>query len=783
MMDVDKLLKEMSVEDKIRICYGRDFWHTRDMKKYDLPCVMVADGPHGLRKQVDVGDMLGINRSAPATCFPTAVLSACSFDDKLLCEMGSAIATEAKALGVNVVLGPGLNIKRNPLCGRNFEYFSEDPLLSGKLAGAFVEGVQKEGVGACVKHFAMNNQEYKRFSSNSMVDERAMREIYLAGFEMAIREHRPSSVMCSYNKINGTHASDNEWLLTQVLRKEWGYQGMVMTDWGAMNNRILGFKAGCDLLMPGGSDFMLSECLDAYKEGELTEAQIDVCARRVLTFVKDALQMPEQEDADFASHYALAKKIACESAVLLKNDDAILPLGKEENVAFVGYMAKEPRYQGAGSSHINPWRLTGALEALGDVWYAQGCNVDGTTTEKLLEEARELSAKADKVVVFIGLTDSYESEGFDRNHMRLPEGHEQMLAVVREANPNCVVVLTSGSVVELPWFDTVKSILYMGLGGEAVGEATRELLYGEAVPSGRLAESWPMKYEDCICASYYGDPHKDAQYRESIYVGYRYYETAGVPVRFPFGDGLSYTNFAYSDLVVDEKQVSCTVRNVGTMAAKEVVQLYVEAVDSSVYRPVRELKGFAKVCLQPGEETRVTMPLDERCFAIWQDGFVVEDLDYRICISKNCHEMVLSAVVHKNGATLTNKEVPAWYTTLQGVPTKEDFESLYGRKIETVVRKKGEYIMENTVLEMSQDSFIMRILYRVVEFVVARDCGGKKDYSDPAFRMQVVSAVDASLNGMKINAGMNNYVLEGLLMMANGHFFKGIAKMCKRSKR
>ena len=783
MFDVDKMLSKMSVEDKIRICYGKDFWHTRDMEKYSLPSVMVADGPHGLRKQEDTGDMLGINRSVPATCFPTAVLSACSFNEALLEEMGIAIATEAKSLGVNVVLGPGLNIKRNPLCGRNFEYFSEDPLLSGKLAGAFVEGVQKEGVGACVKHFAMNNQEYKRFSSNSMVDDRAMREIYLAGFEMAIREHAPSSVMCAYNKINGTHASDNQWLLTQVLRDEWGYQGMVMTDWGAMNNRILGFKAGCDLLMPGGSDFMLSECLDAYAEGELTEEEIDTCARRVLTFVKNAAMMPANEEAEFAAHYQLAKKVACESAVLLKNEENTLPLRKEEKVAFVGYMAKEPRYQGAGSSHINPWRLTGALEALGDVPYAKGCHADGSTTESLLEEAREVAKAADKVVVFVGLTDSYESEGFDRDHMRLPKGHEDMLMAVCEVNPNCIVVLTSGSVVEIPWFDKVKSMLYMGLAGEAVGEATKELLYGEAVPSGRLAETWPMKYEDCICADYYAAPHKDAQYRESIYVGYRYYETAGVPVRFPFGYGLSYTNFSYGNIVVDGENVSCTVKNEGNVAAKEVVQLYVEAIDSRVYRPVRELKGFTKVFLQPGEERTVTIPLNDKSFAIWQDGFVTEDLDYRICIGKNSHDVVLSATIHKNGEVLTKKAVPAWYTSLKGVPTKEDFETLYGKKIETIVRKKGEYIMENTVLEMSEDSFVMRILYRVVEAVVAKDCGGKKDYNDPAFRMQVTSAVDASLNGMKINAGMNNYVLEGLLMMANGHFFRGIAMMCKKTKR
>lgn len=787
MFNVEEMLAKMSVEDKIRVCYGKDFWHTRDMEKYGLPSIMVADGPHGLRKQEDTGDMLGINRSVPATCFPTAVLSACSFNEELLQEMGAAIGAEAKSLGVNVVLGPGANIKRNPLCGRNFEYFSEDPYVSGKLAGAFIEGVQGEGVGTCIKHFAMNNQEYKRFSSNSMVDDRAMREIYLAGFEMAMKEHKPSSVMCSYNKINGTHASDNEWLLTQVLRKEWGYEGTVITDWGAMNNRIKGFKAGCDLLMPGGSDFMLRECVEAYRKGELTEEEIDACARRVLEFVSRSLEMTKatEKDMDFDAHYEVAKKVALEGAVLLKNEGSVLPLAAEDKVAFVGYMAKEPRYQGAGSSHINPWRLTGALEALGDVIYAQGCNEDGTTDEELLREATEVARAADKAVVFIGLTDSYESEGFDRSHMKLPEGHEELLKAVWEANKNVIVVLTCGSVVELPWFDEVMAVLYMGLGGEAVGEATKALLYGEVTPSGRLAEAWPLAYEDCITESFYGDPHKDAQYRESIYVGYRYYETANVPVRFPFGYGLSYTSFTYSDLQVQGDVVTCKVKNSGAVAGAEVVQLYVEGNRDVVYRPVRELKGFTKVYLEPGQEKEVRFELTERSFAIWNGGWSIPSGYYDICIGRNSHEMVLRETILVPGdpvAGEAKKEIPAWYNTLEGVPTKEDFEALYGRKVETILRKKGEYTMENTVLEMSEESFIMRILYRVVESIVAKDCGGKKDYNDPAFRMQVVSAVDASLNGMKINAGMNNYVLEGLLEMVNGHFLRGICTMCKKNK-
>ena len=789
-MNVEQTLKQMTLEDKVALGSGKDFWHTKEMPQYGLSSIMMADGPHGLRKQPEEADMLGINDSIEATSFPTAVLTACSFDEKLLEQMGKAIATEAKANKVSIVLGPGANIKRNPMCGRNFEYFSEDPYLTGKMAAAFIRGAESIGIGTSLKHFAMNNQEYKRFLSDSIVDERTMREIYLTGFEMAVKEGKPDTVMCCYNKVNGIHGSRHKWLLTDVLRTEWGFDGLVMTDWGAMVNRMDAYRAGCDLSMPGGSNFMEKETIEAVKKGELEEAYIDESARRVLKLVEKGLDgIKEDMQVPLQKNFEFARKIAEESAVLLKNEDNILPISEKETTAFIGTMAGKSRYQGAGSSHINPWKLVSASQACPEVAYAPGCNEDGSSNEVLLKEALELAKSKEKVVVFAGLTDSYESEGFDRDNMKMPEGHIHMIEEVAKVNPNVTVVLMCGSVVELPWIDKVKAVLYVGLGGEAVGEAVTNLIFGMANPSGRLAETWPLKYEDCISAGYYGNQFKDAQYREGIYVGYRYYESAEVPVRFPFGYGLSYTNFAYGDLKIDGEYVTCKVKNTGKVTGKEVVQLYIEPKGNRGYRAKRELKAFAKVSLNPGEEKQVQFKLDERSFAIWDDGWKIPEGMYDICIGKDSHTMVLKKEMKISkektesvfvAEEIMKKELPQWYVKLQGIPKQEEFEVLLGRKIVSKPLKKGEFTMENTVMEMKEYSLIMRIMYKIVEIVVARGFGGKADYSNSSFKMMFYSAVDCSLNGMKNNVQMDNHLLEGLLMMANGHFFKGIKEMLRK---
>ena len=789
-MNVEQMINQMTLEDKVALGSGKDFWHTKEMPQYELDSVMMADGPHGLRKQPEEADMLGINDSIPATSFPTAVLSACSFDEKLLKQMGKAIAMEAKANKVSIVLGPGANIKRNPLCGRNFEYFSEDPYLTGKLAAAFIQGAQSLGIGTSLKHFAMNNQEYKRFSSDSIVDERTMREIYLTGFEMAVKEGKPDTVMCCYNKVNGIHGSRNKWLLTDVLRKDWGFDGLVMTDWGAMVDRMDSYEAGCDLSMPGGSNFMEKETIEAVKNGKLDVAYVNESARRVLKLVEKGIEAVKDDvQLSLQNNFELARKIAEESAVLLKNEDHILPILDREKTAFIGFMAEQSRYQGAGSSHINPWKLVSATQACPEVAYVKGCREDGSTDDVLIKEAVALAKTKEKVVVFAGLTDSYESEGFDRENMKMPAGHVRMIEEVAAANPNVIVVLMSGSVVEVPWIDKVKAVLYMGLCGEAGGEAIANILFGFSNPSGRLAETWPYKYEDCISASYYGNPHKDAQYREGIYVGYRYYETAAVSVRFPFGYGLSYTNFTYSDLRVEGPYVTCKVKNTGNITGKEVVQLYIEPQEKNKYRAKRELKAFSKISLNPGEEKLVQFKLEGRSFAIWNDGWKIPEGKYEICIGKDAHNMLLREEIRLSNSdknslfqaeVIEEKEIPQWYKNPKGIPGKEEFEKMLGREIVERTLKKGEFTMENSVLEMKDDSLIMKLMYKIVKMVVSSGFKGKNLEEDSTFKMMFQSAVDCSLNGMKNNVQMNNYLLEGLLLMANGKYVKGIKEMLRK---
>lgn len=767
---------ELTWEQKIALCSGESFWHTKEIP--GVPQIMMADGPHGLRKQEDDADMLGINKSVAATCFPTAVSTACSWDEELLARIGQTIASEAAANGVGLLLGPGANIKRNPLCGRNFEYFSEDPYLTGKLAAGYIRGAEATGVSTSLKHFALNNQEYKRFSSDSTADERTMREIYLAGFEAAVKEGRPSTVMCSYNKINGVHSSDNKWLLTDVLRDEWGFDGTVVTDWGAMNDRIAGFRAGCDLNMPGGSAYMEKEVLQAVKSGELDGACIDRSAARVRTLaLRGKAAVENAGPADWQAHYLLAKQAAEESAVLLKNE-GLLPLTGADDAVFIGHMAKKLRYQGAGSSHIQPWKLTNVLDACPEVAFAAGCTENGDTDDALLAEAAEAAKQAKVAVVFAGLTDSYESEGFDRQNMAMPEGHVRMIEAVSAANPNTVVVLLCGSAVELPWEDKVKAILYMGLPGEAGGEAIRDLLFGKVNPSGKLAETWPISYDDCVSSTYYGK--KDAHYREGLYVGYRYYTSAGVPVRYPFGFGLSYTEYAYSDLKTDGSTVTCTVKNIGGVAGKEIVQLYMAPPAGKFYRPVRELKGFAKIALAPGESRKVTFSLNDRSFALWNGEWVIPGGTYTVMVGSSCEDLPLTVRVEKEAVSLSAPKVPDWYFAPKGTPSHADFEALAGHAVSERPLKKGEFTMENSVVEMKEHSLMMKIMYKAVEATIAKGFGGKKDYSDPAFRMMMSSSADCSLSCMKINGAMNNHVLEGMLRIANGRFLSGIIEMMKK---
>ena len=779
-MKIDK----MTTREKIELCSGKNFWHTKAMPAHGIPSIMMCDGPHGLRKQENAADMLGLNNSVPATCFPTAVATGCSWDVDLMQEIGSAIAREAKANQVGVVLGPGANIKRNPLCGRNFEYISEDPYLTGKMAASYIRGAEGEGVSTSLKHFAANSQEYKRFSSDSIMDERTLREIYLTGFEIAVKEGKPSTVMSAYNKLNGVYCSDNKWLLTDILRKEWGFDGMVVTDWGGMGDRIKAFRAGCDLMMPGGSAYMEAEAAQAVVDGSLDISDVDRSAQRVCRLVARAAEAVHgSSPVDMQIQYELARRAAAESAVLLKNEGNILPIAEKEDVVFIGHMAESIRYQGSGSSHINPWKLMHVTDACPDVPYAAGCDSAGNTTDALISEAIALAKNTKTAVVFAGLTDKYESEGFDRSNMRMPEGHIRMIEAVAAANPNTVVVLMCGSPVEIPWADRVRGILFVGLPGEAGGDAISDLLFGKVSPSGKLAESWPMRYEDCPSAGCYGNGRKDAHYREGVYVGYRYYASAGVPVRYPFGYGLSYAEFAYSNLRIDGDTICCSVRNTGKVAAKEIVQLYVAPPKGNLYRPAKELKGFAKINLQPGEEKSIVFHLNDRSFAVWNDGWCIPGGKYTVQIGSSSESLPLEGFIEKPHAAIPALDVSEWYHKPVGVPSHADFVSLIGYEPAAATLKKGEFTMKNTIMEMKDYSSLMRVFYKTLEFALSMRFGGRKAHEDPTYLMMINSAADASLSSMKINVGMNNYLMEGLLEMANGRFFKGLRLMFRRSKK
>ena len=767
---VAEILQTLTLKEKIALCNGADFWHSKAMPEQGVPAITMSDGPHGVRYQSDAGDMLGVNRSQPATCFPTAVTSGATWDPDLLAAEGEAIGQEGLFYGVDVVLGPGVNIKRNPLCGRNFEYFSEDPCLAGAMGAAWVRGAQSTGIGTSLKHFAANNQEYKRFNGNSQVDERTLREIYLPAFETVVKQAQPETVMCSYPRINGVHASDNHWLLTDVLRREWGFQGMVVTDWGALCNRVKAMHAGCDLSMPGGSDYMEDWVEAAVQDGSLPESDVDACAARVIALALKSQTRSKGKPFDREAHHALARRVAESGAVLLKNEDGILPL-QAEDVVLIGEMARTMRYQGSGSSHINPTRLISLCEAWPQAPFVPGCDTKGNVTEESLAQAAAAAKSAKVAVVCAGLPDLYESEGFDRETMAMPEGHVRLIETVAAANPNTVVVLFCGSAVETPWIDRVKAVLYMGLPGQAGGEAAAALLTGTANPGGKLTETWPLSYDQVPSRDTFGQ--KVTRYKEGLYVGYRYYDTAGVPVRYPFGYGLSYTRFAYSDLTVENRTVRVAVTNIGDCPGAEVAQLYIAPPRTGPYRPAKELKGFARVYLTPGESRTVDFPLDDRSFAIWSDGWKVPAGTYTLLVGSSSADIRLQQEIEMPGADLPAPawQAGSWYETLQGLPTDDEFAALYGSPLQDdPPLEPGRFSMEDSIMEMKDFSPLMMQAFRGTEATIAQGFGGKADYSNPDFRMMIMSGADAPLRAAVLSSGGSfpAAAAQGLLAAANG---------------
>lgn len=656
-MDIKKLVSEMTLEEKASLLSGSDFWHTKAVERLGVPAVMVSDGPHGLRKQRQDADHLGINESIKAVCFPAACASAASFDPDVTRTIGEAVGDTCQHEEVSVILGPAVNIKRSPLCGRNFEYFSEDPYLTAELSTALIEGVQSRNVGTSVKHYAANSQENRRMSSDSVVDERTMREVYLPAFESAVKRGKSWTVMCSYNRINGVYASENHEYLTDILRGEWGFDGYVMSDWGAVSDRVAGVAAGLDLEMPSSGGVNDKRIVEAVRAGKLDEKLVDQAAERVLAINYRYLENKKPDTVwDKEAQHKLARKLAAECMVLLKNDGGILPLNKGESVAVIGEFAEKPRYQGGGSSHINSFKVTSLMDALegqSGITYSRGYDVKAAEPDEALIGAAVEAAKAAKVAVIVaGLPDAFESEGYDRTHMHMPACQEQLIERVAEANPNTVVVLYNGSPVEMPWVGKVKALIEAYLGGQAVGGATADVLFGDASPSGRLPESFPIKLEHNPSYLTYGGEKDNAVYNEGVFVGYRYYDKKKMDVLFPFGYGLGYTSFEYKNLKLGAKSikdtdtltVSVDVTNVGKRAGKEVVQLYVGDKESTVFRPVRELKGFAKVELKAGETKTVSFTLDKRAFAYWNvelHDWHVESGAFSIEIGKSSRDIVL----------------------------------------------------------------------------------------------------------------------------------------------
>ena len=695
MQNTELLLKKLTLEEKCALLSGAETFKTRGMPEHGIPQIWLSDGPHGLRKQAGESDHLGLNPSVPATCFPTASAVANSWDAALGEKIGAALGEEAAAQEVSVVLGPGLNMKRNPLCGRSFEYFSEDPYLAGKLAAGYIRGIQSKGVAACPKHFAVNSQETRRMASDSIVDERTLREIYLTGFEIAVKEGHPRSIMSSYNLVNGTYANENKHLLMEILRGEWGFDGAVITDWGGSNDHALGVKNGSTLEMPVPGGDSVRELLAAVESGKISESDIDARLSELLPLVFDtkaALDAAPRE-FDAAAHHALARRAAEESLVLLKNEGSLLPLAAGSKVAVIGDFAKNPRYQGAGSSMVNSTQVDVLLDNLIDselnvIGYQQGFDRHGKPDAALQKSACELATQADTVILCMGLDEIAESEGLDRSNLRLAQNQVDLLQAVAAVNPKIVVVLYSGSVVETPWLDNCQALLYAALGGQAGAGAVADALTGKVNPCGKLAETWPLAYADIPSAADFATRRKTVEYREGLYIGYRYFTTAEKAVRFPFGYGMSYTMFAYSDMAADEQGVSLTVTNTGSVAGTEIVQLYVAKKNSELFRPAKELKGFARVTLAPGEKQRITIMLDDKAFRFWNvkaNRWEIEGGEYELLVGASVEDIRLCEKISVHGTATVHPyedvDLDCYYKGNVLSVSDADFEKLLGHPI------------------------------------------------------------------------------------------------------
>jgi beta-glucosidase len=781
------ILDTMTLEEKAAILSGKNVWQTRNIDRLNIPSIFCADGPHGVRRQASSGDHLGLNPSLPATCFPTAASVANSWDEGLCEEIGNALGEEASAQGVNVLLGPGLNIKRSPLCGRNFEYFSEDPYHSGKLAASYVKGIQSQGVYACPKHFAVNSQELRRMAMNAVLDERTLREIYLEGFEIAVKEGGAKSIMTSYNEVNGTYTNESKHLLQDILRKEWGFDGIVITDWGGSNDHVKGITAGSNLEMPSPGLDSARQVIQALEEGSLTMEELDTCVDALLEAVFELTKENQGKSQSFdeKKHHELARKAAEESAVLLRNKGELLPLKPGCKVALIGDFALVPRYQGAGSSLVKPISLE-TMEtvikesALTCIGVAQGYLRNGKPDAALEHQAKELAEKADVVLYCFGLDELSETEGMDRLHMKLPTNQIQVLESLAATNPNIVGILSAGSAIEMPWHDLCPSILHGFLGGEAGPSAMLRIITGEVNPSGRLSESYPIVYEDTPAYRYFPGAERNSEYREGIYVGYRYYDTAKVPVQYPFGYGLSYTSFEYSDILVTEKDVTFTLTNTGTVDGKEVAQFYVGGPREIIFRAEKELKGFAKVFLKAGESKTVTLPFDDKTFRYWNcvtGQFEVEEGVYSIHIGASVADIRLSDSISVKGTTQQMPYEPnmlkSYYSGWIVDVSSKEFETLLGYPIPDG-KWSGELGLNDALCQMYYaKSPLARLVCKILNSLKKKSEAKGKPNLNLLFIYNMPFRGIAKMTGGAVSMEM----AEGMVLAVNGHFFRGLKKI------
>lgn len=783
----------MTIEEKAAMMSGKNMWETVNHDHIGIASIFLADGPHGLRKQVGAADHLGINKSIPATCYPTAATIANSWDQELGEELGKFLGQEAQTLGVQMLLGPGMNIKRNPLCGRNFEYFSEDPYLTGKMAAAYIKGIQSQGVAACPKHFAANNQELKRMASDSIIDERTLREIYLTGFEIAVKESRPKGIMSAYNRINGVYANENAFLLQKVLVDEWGFDGIVVSDWGGSNDHVLGIKNGSHLEMPSIGKMGISEICEAIDKGILKEVDLDQRVDELLSVVLDLNRNAGKKKLEIKMEesHAFARKAAKESIVLLKNDRGLLPLKKKAQLCVIGEFADKPRYQGAGSSLVNASQVDDALSFIKEskldfTGYARGYIRNEKTHKNLIKEAIELAQRSDIVLLYIGLDEASESEGMDRAHMSLPQNQLDLIHAITNVHKKVVVILSAGSVVEMPWINKVGALLHGYLSGQAGAGGMVDVLLGKYCPSGRLNETYPLDYKDIPSAGNFPSNEKSAEYREGLYVGYRYFDKLDKPVLYPFGYGLSYTSFDYNSLQVTDHKVTFEIRNTGDVDGYEIPQLYVSKKESDIFRPKKELKGFKKVWISAGESVSVNIAFDEMTFRVYDPNtskWLIEKGVYQICIGKNVNEIILKEEIFIDGVILSetykSSLLKSYYTGEVQKVTDACFEELLARKLPNTSRTKEQDLGINDTFSQLNNakSWLGRFVYWILNGLINRSEKKGKANLNILFVYNMTFRALAKMSAGKVSKKM----VLAMLDVFNGYGIKAYGRLIKET--